>query len=167
MTLMIITGSAFADLASYHQEMLCSLSEVLSKIGNDGECGIAIKQRNYEARKGACFGKFDRNLNCFVGFETKGPNSNVRLKCGAGNIDRPIFDKTLKAESAYYNVSALIKTAEGRKLIMTDPNNHVYYSNDLILLYLVENENKEIEGEVILKLENNGVGLKDLECTYF
>lgn len=163
----LLTSTAFADLASYHEDAICGSEEVLSKMGNGGTCNIAVREKKTENRKGACFGKFDRNLNCLVIFLTEGNKSAVQLKCGAGEIDFAIFDKILPAESAYYNLSALIKTSEGRKIIMNDLNNHIYYSNELLLLYLVEDDKKEISGEVIINLEKNGVALQELQCTYF
>lgn len=167
MALSLLASTAFADLAEYHREVVCSSEEVVSQMGEGGSCRIAIKERAKENRNGACFGKFDRNLNCLVLFTTKGQDSAVQLKCGAGKIESAIFDKNIKSESAYYNISALIKTAEGRKLIMNDVNNHIYYANELLLLYLVENDKKEIQGEVIISLEKNGITLQDLECAYF
>lgn len=165
--LALLSTSVFADLTEYHKEVICNSEEVLSQMGAGGSCNIVIKEKKTEDRKGACFGKFDRNLNCLIVFATVGKSSAVQLKCGVDKIDFAIFDQTLTSKSAYYNISALIKDSNGRKTIMNDLTNHVYYSNDLLLLYLAENEKKEVIGEAIMNLETNGVALKDLECRYF
>ena len=164
----LFSATAFADLAEYHEKVLCNSKEAKALNGDSGSCDILISQDHKVEKRVACFGAFNESLNCMVLFMNQAGAAATVLKCGEGDISIPVFEKTMEAEFAHYNVAALITTSNSKKEILHDASSHSFFGNKLLSIFLEENKEQKLSGDVVLMLdENTSQPLKNVQCRYF
>lgn len=161
--LLSLTSFAYADLGQVLDEK-CSHKEIKDLIGSTGSCRVVVAPKPL-IKKGACAGTLYGTLKCVVSYFSTRDQGAMNITCMSGSSKT--IDETMEAEGIAYSSVMILKTASGHDLVGNNPEDIHVISNGAITMLLAEtniNGEKEIFGEVTLKLESRNYTLTDLVC---
>lgn len=158
--MLFVSSLALADLAEDHAKN-CLRSDVKNLMGPNGSCRILITPKKIQ-KSGSCSGVFQKNLPCVATFNSESKDSALNLKCGT-DLANPILDQDMEAEFAGYNLTTIVKTSEGKDVVVEDRNQYSIVTNKMILIQLSQSDTAD-KARFTMDLENGQIDLEDVTC---
>lgn len=140
--LTLLSLSAFADRGDDHFKELCLSPETQATTGSSGTCNL-VMSASKKFPKGICSGMLMDQIPCTVIFDTSPGESVTGMRVICGEVAKPLLDQKLDITSSVYQVSALIRSAEGKPSIKKDPNIYATVQSALIYMLVAETPAQE------------------------
>jgi hypothetical protein len=155
---LLLSFSAFADFADDHAKF-CESTEAKSLMGKNGTCQLVLGPVQKNEMSASCEGKL-ADISCRVMMLKTFNTVSMTLICG--DVDSPLLAQVLPAEIVSYNISAVIKNAEGKITTLNDPNEYHLLSNPALDVHLTRGT--KTEGRMIMTLQDKMIELKNVTC---
>ena len=146
MAIGLMSFNAFAqDLAENHAEVCAGSKEPCSVV-------FSVVEKSFS---GTCTGKLKNVIPCTINYLV-GPNSGVRLVCG-------VRDEVVMVDAQSYNVSALIKKANKKEVVINDPYLYTSIEAKSISLFMARTRSN-VTAQITIKDKLNSSLLTEVKC---
>lgn len=147
----LLTLNAFAqDLAVSHAQICAGVKE---------QCQVIFKVDSQPAQ-GRCVGKLRNTTNCTVSYIQK-DSTIIQVKC-TDQLTQ-VKDEMVLASGQSYKVSALIKKADKKEVLVNDPSLYTYLEGKSVTLFLSKTNGATV-GSVVLKEKGIPTQLTNVSC---
>lgn len=157
LSLLTFSFAAAADVVVAHQAK-CASPEVAAMIGATGSCRIVITPRKVD-KQGMCIGMFMGSLPCAVTYIATPEGAAMNLTCGT-DPQKPVINQDMAAEATGYNVTTLIRKADGQDVVRTEAQDYLLIANRMVDVSLTSPTTAEIG----ITLQSGRVTLTNVNC---